>query len=452
MCGICGVFNSDNAANDTYLALHALQHRGSEGAGIAVHDGNVFRRKRDLGLINNIFDSESLDELVGRIGIGGTRYSTIDAQGTSCIQPFRFNLLNNQIATSHNGTITNYDVLRRDLEEQGNIFHTDVDSEIFAHLIAKAEGETLQEKIKDSFPKLVGAYSFIIASENQLIGVRDPLGFRPLELGRLGDKHILSSESVSFDILKAERIRSVDPGEIITISDNGVESKYLDSQDKHSMCIFEYVYFSRPDSIINDDNIDKARRQLGRNLALEHPVDADLVISTPDSANTAALGYSEESSIKYDIGLIRNHYTGRTFISPGQDRRELKVRVKFNAVKGVVEGKKIVVVDDSIVRGTTSTYLSEMLKKADAKEVHWRISSPKIFNPCFYGMDFPTREELLVNKIGFNERFDSNSKIAQHLGADSVEYLSLEGMLDAVPKNGYCTACFSGDYPTKIDF
>ncbi|MFH1589101.1 MAG: amidophosphoribosyltransferase [archaeon] len=453
MCGILGVYNSENASYYTYLGLFALQHRGQEGAGIASMKNNEIKLKKNLGLVQEIFpDEKSLESLEGRIAIGGNRYSTINASGVESIQPLVFSLHNNKkIATVHNGNISNYKSLRQQLEKKGSIFQTDIDSEIFAHLIARAKGKKLQTKIKNSFQKIIGAYSLVIMAEDELIAIRDPWGFRPLQLGKKDDSYIISSETCGFDIMDAKDVRDIEPGEIVTIGKNGVTSQFLESKPSSS-CIFEYIYFARPDSRVLGKNFDKYRRQLGKNLAIEHPVEADMIISVPDSGNTAALGYAQEIGIPYDIGLIRNHYVGRTFIKPSQTIRDLSVKKKLNPVSGLIEGKRIVIVDDSIVRGTTMKKLTRILRENGVKEIHVRISSPPIEYPCYYGMDFPTQEELFVHNPAIRENKDMLSAMERHLDVESLRYLSLDGLLASVPSNGYCTSCFTGKYPTAIEF
>lgn len=451
MCGIFGVYNSKDASYYTYLGLFALQHRGQEGAGIASMKNNKINLKKNLGLVQEVFpDEKSLETLEGRIAIGGNRYSTIDTNDIDSIQPLLFSLHNNKkIATVHNGNITNYKSLRRKLEKKGSIFQTDIDSEIFAHLIARAKGKKLQTKIKNSFKKIIGAYSMMIMTEDELIAIRDPWGFRPLQLGKKGDSYIISSETCGFDIMDAQDVRDIEPGEIITINKSGIKSQFLEPQPSSS-CVFEYIYFARPDSRISGNNFDKYRRQLGRNLAIEHPIDTDMIISVPDSGNTAALGYAQELGIPYDIGLIRNHYVGRTFIKPSQKIRDLSVKKKLNPVSGLIDGKRIVIVDDSIVRGTTMKKLTRILRENGAKEIHVRISSPPIQYPCYYGMDFPTQEELYVHNPAIRENKNMIEAMEQNLNVESLRYLSLDGLSASMPNNGYCTSCFTGKYPTPV--
>lgn len=461
MCGVCGVFNSESAAIYIHAGLFALQHRGREGAGIATHDGENINIKKGLGLVQTLFsDEKSLEGLEGRIAIGGNRYSTVHKYGPECTQPMTFMFEGDQqIATVHNGNITNFEQLRRELQAEKALFQTNVDSELFGVLINQTEGTTLQEKIKRSFPRLIGAYSIIIMTGNEIIGVRDPWGFRPLKLAKINDTYMLASETSAFDILKdegtvkLEELGSVKPGGIVTINDSGVSYDSLPNTETHAKCIFEYIYFAKPDSRVNGHDISGIRKNYGAQLAREWPVqDADVVIAVPDSGNSAAIGYAQESGIKFDEGLIRNHHAGRTFIESKNDSRKRSIRRKFNPTRSVVEDKKLVVVDDSIVRGNTTERITKMLYDAGAKEVHIRIASPPITSPCYYGIDFRTHEELLVNRLGITSVEADIHKIEQHLGVDSLRYLSLKGMLEVSPQNDYCTACFTGKYPTQTAF
>lgn len=447
-CGIFGVFNNEQAAHLTYLGLYALQHRGQESSGIAVvsEDRKKILLHRGMGLVNQVFNQEVLSRLCGNSAIGHNRYSTTGSSTIINAQPILINCRIGQIAGVHNGNLTNADELRKEMVDNGSIFTTTTDTEVIMHLIACSKKENVEEMILDSLSKIKGAFSLLFLTKDALYGVRGPYGIRPLLLGKKGDSYFLSSETCAFDLIDAETVREIEPGEFIKISKEGITSHRIPGSDKilhFAYCVFEYIYFSRPDSFVFGKNVDRVRRKLGRQLALEHPVpDADVVIGVPDSATTAALGFSEASGIRFDIGLIRNHYVGRTFIHPVQEARDFSVRVKFNPVKGVLKNKKVVVVDDSIVRGTTMKKIIRLLKTAEPSEIHLRISSPPIKSPCFYGIDMPTYEELIANKMSCEE-------IRKYLEVDSLGYLSIEGMLSVVPPpaQNYCCACFNGKYP-----
>ncbi|NIR51163.1 amidophosphoribosyltransferase [candidate division KSB1 bacterium] len=442
-CGVVGVFGHPDASIFAYQALYALQHRGQESSGIVSSDGEKVYRHLGMGLVNDAFsDISILKGLKGQLAVGHNRYSTTGSTMLHNAQPFLVNFKEGPLAISHNGNFVNSKSVRSRLVADGSIFQTTSDTEVVLHLMARSREETIVKRIRDAFAQLKGAYSMVLLTRESIIGIRDPRGWRPICLGRKDGAHFIVSESCALDLIGAEYLREIEPGEIVIIDKSGVNSYWLEEQVERKACIFEYVYFSRPDSKIFDENVDKARRKLGKNLALEHPVDADIVIAVPDSSNTAALGYANRSGIKFEIGLIRNHYVGRTFIHPDQSERDFKVRVKFNPVEGVLKGRRVVVVDDSIVRGTTLKQLTKMLRKAGAKEVHVRVSSPPIISPCFYGMDFPTMDELIASNKTIEE-------IRKYLGVDSLGYLSLEGMVDAVSNDqkGFCTACFTGDYP-----
>lgn len=446
-CGVVGIYNDPDASFNTYLGLHALQHRGQESAGIAVSDGSMVRKKLGMGLVSEVFNEQNLKELRGHIAIGHNRYSTTGGSAALNIQPILIYHKDGNLGVGHNGNLTNSKVLRRQLENRGSIFQTTTDSEVILHLVAKSKEKDIIHKIQDAVRQIKGAFSLVFLTDTRLIVVRDPNGFRPLALGKFNGATVVASETTAFDLIGAEYIRDVKCGEMIVFDSEGMRSFFPFEKQTPAHCVFEFVYFSRPDSQIFGEYVDKTRRKLGKNLALEKPVDADIVISVPDSSNTAALGFSARSEARFEIGFIRNHYIGRTFIHPSQEKRDFNVRLKFNIVGGVLKGRRVVIVDDSIVRGTTLKQLVQVVRNAGAKEVHVRISSPPIKNPCYYGMDFPTWKELIASDRSVEE-------IREYLGADSLEYLSLEGMLDSMPRaNGqnYCTACFNGKYPVKID-
>lgn len=446
-CGVVGVYGTPDAAINAYLCLHALQHRGQESAGIASSNGQKIKKILGMGLVSDVFNEDNIKQLPGHIAIGHNRYSTTGESSTLNVQPLVVKHKGGLIGVGHNGNISNSAALRKALEDRGSIFQTTTDSEVILHLIAKSEKQEITDKIVDAVEKLEGAFSLVFLLKDKLIVVRDPHGFRPLALGKKDGAYIVASETSAFDLIGAEYLRDVKCGEMIVIDSKGMQSIFPLKKCKTAHCVFEFVYFSRPDSQIFGEYVDKTRRKLGKTLALESDLDADIVISVPDSSNTTALGYSARSKAKYEIGLLRNHYVGRTFIKPTQQSRETAVRLKFNTVGGVLKDRKVVLVDDSIVRGTTIKQLVKLVRSAGAAEVHVRISSPPIKNPCYFGMNFPTREELITYGRDVEE-------IRQFLGSDSLKYLSLEGMIDSMPKeNGqsYCTACFSGHYPVAVD-
>ncbi|MBN1633583.1 MAG: amidophosphoribosyltransferase [Ignavibacteria bacterium] len=478
-CGVFGIFNHPQAAIMTYYGLHALQHRGQESAGIVTSEFKPeknryhFNVHKDFGLTLNIFTEKILkDELKGNSAIGHNRYSTSGSSDKRVnIQPFSVVYKEGNLALSHNGNLTNTNSLRLKLQQEGTIFQTTSDSEIILHLIAKSNKEKIEGKLVDVFRIVKGAYSICILTDDKLIAVRDPQGVRPFSMGKLDNSYVFASETSSFDIINADYIRDVKPGEIIIIDREVTESGNLksyrfDEAKKHSHCIFEFIYFSRPDSNIFGEKVDKVRRMIGSNLAIEKPPpDKDnpdneeekkvIVINVPDSSNTATIGYISEvrkktTNIKHEIGLIRSHYVGRTFIQPGQNQREMRLKTKFSVIKGILENRKVVIVDDSIVRGNTLKLLVKLIRKANPKEIHLRITSPPIISPCFYGMDFPSKEELIAYQHDGNVE-----KIKEYLGVDSLEYLSLDTLLKSVPystpKSGYCTACFSCNYPIPIE-
>ncbi|MEE9168588.1 MAG: amidophosphoribosyltransferase [bacterium] len=445
-CGIIGICGHPEAAELAYLGLHALQHRGQESSGIVTSDQERVFRHIGTGLVSEIFsDPETLSHLKGHIAVGHNRYSTTGSSNLVNSQPILVNSKSGPLAIAHNGNLVNYKTLRSQLEHAGSIFQTTNDSEVILHLAARSKSEDIEQQLLEALRTVHGAYSLVFLTRNKLIAARDPHGVRPLAVGRLGGAVIVASETCAFDLIAAEYLRDVEPGEMVSFDETGEKSFRISDPVRASHCIFEYVYFSRPDSQIFGEYVDKARRKLGKLLAMHHSVDADIVISVPDSSNTAAIGYSRRSGMKFDIGLIRNHYVGRTFIEPSQKTRDFNVRLKFNDVGGVLKGRRVVLVDDSIVRGTTIKHLVRMIRKAGAKEVHVRVASSPIRHPCYYGMDFPSHDELIANKMEIED-------IRQYLGVDSLEYLSLDEMLAAVPdgNRGYCTACFDGNYPIPV--
>jgi len=444
-CGVVAVSGVDNAAEHAFLALYALQHRGLEAAGIAAVDGDISRAHKGAGLVSEVFDSAALERLKGRTAIGHVRYSTAGGDDLANVQPITARYSRGEMALAHNGNLTNHLDLRARLVAEGAIFRSSSDSEMLVHLIAKSRHDTVDMQVDDALSHLEGAFSIVLSVGSTIYAARDPRGFRPLVLGRRDGGHIVASETCALDILGAEYVREIEPGEVIRLQDGGIERlRSLKPADAPSPCIFELVYFARPDSKIWGVSVDRARRAFGRALAEEHPVEADAVIAVPDSANSAALGFSEGSGIPFELGLLRNHYVGRTFIEPEQRDRDFGARMKYNPVREVLDGQRVVVVDDSLVRGTTSRSLVRMIRQAGAREVHLRIGSPPVRFPCFYGIDMPTKGELIGSRLEVSE-------IQERLGVDSLGYLSLEGMIGAVASAGpYCTACFSGDYPVPL--
>jgi amidophosphoribosyltransferase len=442
-CGVFGIYGHKDAAYLTYLGLYSLQHRGEESAGIVASDGQKMFYHKGMGHVQDVFDETQLQRLTpGDRAIGHVRYSTTGSSNIKNAQPILVDYSRGEIAIAHNGNLVNADLLRSELEAYGSIFQTTTDSETIIHLMAKPSLRNVEEGVIDALARVRGAYSLVFLTHKFLIAARDPQGFRPLWLGKKDNAYVVASETCAFDMMEAQPLREIEPGEVVFISDKGLKSTKIPAEDTHlAHCIFEHVYFSRPDSKIFGESVHLVRQRLGEQLAKEHPVAADIVIPVPDSGNSAALGFSKASGIPLEYGIIRNHYVGRTFIQPSQGIRDFKARVKFNFVKEVLNGKRVVVVDDSIVRGTTSKVRVKNLRQAGAKEVHLRISCPPHRFPCAYGIDFPTREELIANKY-------SDSEIKKYLDCDSVGYLSLEGMLSCVsfPKQNYCTACWTGQY------
>lgn len=443
-CGVFGAYNVKGAAHLTYQGIYALQHRGQESAGIATFSQGELLSHKGMGLISEVFKGFDFNKLPGEIAIGHNRYSTTGNNVLENAQPLCMECRLGTIGVAHNGNLINAEQIKMRLQKEGAIFQTSSDSEVIVHLLSKNKEKNLVSALQNALEKVKGAYCILVASKDKMIAVRDPNGFRPLVLGKLNGGYVVSSETCAFDLIRAEYIREIKPGEIVVFSDDGIESHFLKNTKKTSKCIFEYVYFSRPDSVIFGENCDKVRRQMGRQLAIESPVEADNVISVPDSSNTTALGYSEQSEIPFEIGLIRNHYVGRTFIKPDQSSRSFGVRLKFNPVKGALKDKRVILVDDSLVRGTTLKELIILLKQAGAKEIHVRIASAPVISPCYFGIDLSTKKEL----IAANYEVD---QICQYIGADSMSYLSLKGMLLSAPgtSSEYCVGCFKGVYPVK---
>jgi amidophosphoribosyltransferase len=447
-CGVFGVYGHPNAAELTYYGLYALQHRGQESAGIVTSDGSEFHVHRGMGLVSQVFNGGVLNDLKGDLAIGHTRYSTTGSSHLRNAQPLTVDCARGQIAIAHNGNLTNAAALREELEARGSIFQTTVDSEIILHLLAQPNlnGNTTNSLVK-SIRRIEGAYSLVIMTENELIGVRDPFGFRPLCLGRVGDAYVLASETCALDLIHAKFVRDILPGEVVVINEHGVTSlQAFPEHDRRAFCIFEYVYFARPDSNIANRNVYKVRVEMGRQLAREFPIEADVVVPVPDSGNCAGLGYSLESGIPYEMAFVRNHYVGRSFLQPSQLIRDFNVRVKLNLITELVKDKRVIVVDDSIVRGTTCKTRVNNLKEAGAKEVHVLVSCPPHKYSCVYGIDFPDRKELMAA----NHTHDG---IRDYLNADSLHYLSQEGLVRAtgLPSNSFCMACYDGEYPVAFD-
>ena len=444
-CGVFGIYKHPEASNLTYLGLHALQHRGQEGAGICSSDGKQLYIEKSMGLVTDIFSEKRLKRIPGDIAIGHNRYSTAGTSSLKNVQPIMVNFSMGSLAIAHNGNLVNAQELRDELEKKGAIFQSTADSEVVVHLIASSSG-TLHDRLIETIRKISGAYSILLMNEDELVAIRDPFGFRPLSIGEVDGAYVLASETCAFDLIGAKYIRDVEPGEMVIINKDGLKSiKALPSQ-RHAFCIFELIYFSRPDSnIYGNINVDEVRKNLGRQLAKESPVEADLVIPVPDSGVQAALGYAQESGIPFDFGLIRNHYVGRTFIEPRQSIRHFGVKIKLNPVRKLLEGKRVVVIDDSIVRGTTSKKIVKMLREGGgAKEVHMRVSSPPTIGPCFYGINTPTRNELIAATHKVDE-------IRKYITADSLQYLNIEAMFEVMPNpEEYCSACFDDNYPILL--
>ncbi|MBT4878650.1 MAG: amidophosphoribosyltransferase [Alphaproteobacteria bacterium] len=451
-CGVCGIYGGDDAASLTALGLHALQHRGQEAAGIITYDQDTFHKHHDTGHVGDIFnDSKIIDDLPGNISIGHVRYSTAGSKNSFACQPIFAELDTGGIALAHNGNLTNALTLKNELVKTGSIFNSTMDTEVILHLIAKSNLNKVADKIIDALKKVEGAYSIVAIADNALFAIRDPHGIRPLALGKINDAYIVASESCAFDIIGAEFIRDIEAGEMLVINNEGVNSYRPFEEKPNKFCIFEYIYFARPDSVINKKHVYEVRKNIGRILANESSVDADVVVPVPDSGVPSALGYALEAKLPFEFGIIRNHYVGRTFIEPTDNVRNFGVKLKHNANRAVLKNKRIILVDDSIVRGTTSKKIVDMIRSCGAKEVHMRISSPPTTHSCFYGVDTPDRKKL----IAANHNIDEIAKI---IGVDSLAYISLDGLYKATgnkERNSkqpqYCDACFSGEYPINLE-
>jgi amidophosphoribosyltransferase len=449
-CGVFGIFGHPEAANLTYLGLYSLQHRGQESCGIAASDGQKLRVHRGMGLVADVFKRDAVfDNLPGKSAIGHVRYSTSGSSDLKNVQPIMVDYARGSVAVAHNGNLVNSQDIRNELENNGSIFSTTSDTEVIIHLMAKAQSDSLAERVSEALMSVKGAYSTVFLTETRMVAARDPHGFRPLALGKLNDSYVVASETCAFDLIEAEFIREIEPGEMIVINKHGLKSFKPFKPVEPSPCIFEHIYFARPDSTIFGEQVYKIRKEFGRQLAREHAVDADVVIAVPDSGVPATIGYAEESGIPFELGLIRNHYVGRTFIEPQQSIRHFGVKIKLNPVRDVIEGKRVVVVDDSLVRGTTSRKIVKMIRNAGAREVHVRISSPPTSYPCYYGIDTPSRKELISSSHTIEE-------ITRYITADTLGYLSREGLRTAAgvpagaPTGHFCDACFSGNYPVKF--
>ena len=444
-CGVVGIAGCAGAGELSALALHALQHRGQESAGVSVSDGHSVSTHRRMGLVADIFTEEVVRKLDGTFSMGHVRYSTTGTSQLENAQPMQVTCHRGAVAVAHNGNLVNAHVLRREMELDGSIFDTTCDTEVFLHLIARSHAETFEDAVAEALQRVEGAYSLLVLTRDRLIAARDPLGFRPLCLGRFKDSYVVASESCAFDIIGGTYLREIEPGEMVVLDGSGLVSRRLAPNGSVSQCVFEHIYFSRPDSTVFGESVDEIRRRCGAVLGQESPVDADFVCSVPDSSNTATLGYAQETGLPFELGLIRNHYVGRTFISPAQKVRDMSVRIKFNPVQRIIAGKRVVMVDDSIVRGTTMRKLVKLIRAAGAAEVHLRIASPPITHPCYYGIDTPVRNELIASSHSVDE-------IATYLRVDSLAYLSIEGLLRATGEPElYCSACFDGRYPVPFE-
>jgi amidophosphoribosyltransferase len=443
-CGVFGIYGHPDAANLTYLGLYALQHRGQESAGIVSTDGKRLYSEKAMGLVADIFNEERIKKLPGHAAIGHNRYSTTGGSIAVNIQPILVNFALGSIAIAHNGNLVNAGILKDELEAYGSIFQSTMDSEVIVHLIAQSRMATLHERIVDALGPVQGSYSLVLITQDELIAVRDPNGFRPLSLAELDGAYVVASETCAFDLIEATYVRDIAPGEMVVINGTGIHSSFPFKPAEPSHCIFEFIYFARPDSMVFGQNVYSIRKEFGRQLARETGISADVVIPVPDSGVPAALGYAEEAGIPFDTGLIRNHYVGRTFIEPRQSIRHFGVKIKLNPVRDALKGKRVIVVDDSIVRGTTSKKIIKMIRNAGATEVHMRISSPPTSYPCYYGIDTPTRQELIAASHSVEE-------IRKYITADTLGYISQEGLQKVVPhRMDFCAACFDGCYPVPF--
>lgn len=450
-CGVFGVWGHPDAARVTYFGLHSLQHRGQEGAGIVTNDAGKLNGHRDLGLLAEVFSDERvLQRLTGEAAIGHVRYATAGNGSVDNIQPFLFKFFDQQIGLAHNGNLTNAKSLRKSLEKAGAIFHSNSDTEILMHLIRRSEEPLFMDRVKEALNQVKGGFAYLLLTENAMIAALDPNGFRPLSIGKMvNGAYVVASETCALEVIGAEFIRDVRPGEVVNIDDAGIQIEQYTQEVQPAICSMEFIYFARPDSNIAGVNVHRARKNMGRRLAQEAPIEADMVIGVPNSSLSAASGYAEASGIPYELGLVKNQYIARTFIQPTQELREQGVRMKLSAVRGVVEGKRVILVDDSIVRGTTSRRIVQLLKEAGAKEVHVRIGSPPLRYPCFYGIDIQTRKELIAAKY-------TEAEICEKIEADSLAFLSEDGLIEAIgldfdaPYSGLCMAYFNGDYPTPL--
>ena len=444
-CGVVGVYGHPEAANLVYLGLYALQHRGQESAGIVASTHSKMHLELGMGLVADIFDPGRLLKLPGPLAIGHNRYSTAGKSELVNAQPCMINYAAGSLALAHNGNLVNAKTIRKELGSKGAIFQSTNDSEVIVHLMAQAKSENFVDRAAEALRQVSGAYSLVLMTENELLAARDPHGFRPLCLGKLDGAYIIASETCVMDLIEAEFIREVEPGELILINENGLQSFFPFKKVESKYCVFEHIYFARPDSFLFGEHVYAARKEMGRAMAQESPADVDLIVPVPDSGVVSAMGFAEESGIPFEMGLIRNHYVGRTFIEPQSQIRNFGVKLKLNAVKNLISGKRLAIIDDSIVRGTTSRKIVKMLLEAGAKEVHLRISSPPILHSCFYGIDTPHKEELIAHSHSLEET-------RKYLGADSLQYLSIKKMLEVLQngENKFCSACFDGNYPVPI--
>ncbi|VAX27490.1 Amidophosphoribosyltransferase [hydrothermal vent metagenome] len=445
-CGVVGVFDNPEAANLAYLGLYSLQHRGQESAGIVASHNGKLHLEVGMGKVAEVFTDNRLERLHGHMALGHNRYSTAGDSALHNAQPCLINYSEGSLALAHNGNLVNAQSIRQQLVSEGAIFQSTNDSEVIVHLMAQAKEESFADRAATALKQVKGAFSLLLMTENEMVAARDPNGFRPLCLGKLDSSYIVASESCVFDLVEGEFIREIEPGELLLINKDGLTSYFPFQKAETRQCVFEHIYFSRPDSFLFNHSVYESRKQMGRALAQEYPADVDLIVPVPDSGVISALGFSEESGIPFEMGLIRNHYVGRTFIEPQSQIRHFGVKVKLNAVKPVIEGKRVAIIDDSIVRGTTSRKIVKMIREAGAKEVHVRISSPPILHSCFYGIDTPNRGELIASQLDIEG-------IREYLGADSVHYIGIEKLLSVFndDRDNFCTACFDGNYPVKIE-